>query len=304
MFDRRDLLFASATALTTSLVIQSAPTLAQSVTVPGTKRGFVERPGCRIYYEATGSGPAIIFAHGVGSNHMTWWQQVAHFSDRYTCIAFSHRGYPPGSEIGIPDPKEYAGDLAALIEHLQLPDVRLVAQSMGGWTCLEYVLKDPRKVRALVLTSTCGSIDRASVPLADPNRLNGWDRMADAARADMARRGISPPAGERMAKEQPSLHYLYREIANASAAFDRAELRKRLFAIATRPADVLRGLSMPTLFITGGEDRNYPPFLSEALAPMMPNAKVEQVPETGHSVYFQRPEIYNRLVGDFLLRVG
>ena len=37
-------------------------------------------------------------------------------------------------------------------EHLQLPDVRLVAQSMGGWTCLEYVLKDPRKVRALVLT--------------------------------------------------------------------------------------------------------------------------------------------------------
>lgn len=152
MFDRRDLLFASATALTTSLVIQSTPTLAQSVTVPGTKRGFVERPGCRIYYEATGSGPAIIFAHGVGSNHMTWWQQVAHFSDRYTCIAFSHRGYPPGSEIGIPDPKEYAGDLAALIEHLQLPDVRLVAQSMGGWTCLEYVLKDPRKVRALVLT--------------------------------------------------------------------------------------------------------------------------------------------------------
>ena len=175
---------------------------------------------------------------------------------------------------------------------------------MGGWTCLEYVLKDPRKVRALVLTSTCGSIDRASVPLADPNRLNEWDRMADAARADMARRGISPPAGERMAKEQPSLHYLYREIANASAAFDRAELRKRLFAIATRPADVLRGLSMPTLFITGGEDRNYPPFLSEALAPMMPNAKVEQVPETGHSVYFQRPEIYNRLVGDFLLAVG
>ena len=100
------------------------------------------------------------------------------------------------------------------------------------------------------------------------------------------------------------MHYLYREIANASAAFDRAELRKRLFAIATRPADVLRGLSMPTLFITGGKDRNYPPFLSEALAPMMPNAKVEQVPETGHSVYFQRPEIYNRLVGDFLLRVG
>jgi pimeloyl-ACP methyl ester carboxylesterase len=236
MFDRRDLLFASATALTTSLVIQSTPTLAQSVTVPGTKRGFVERPGYRIYYEATGSGPAIIFAHGVGSNHMTWWQQVAHFSDRYTCIAFSHRGYPPGSEIGIPDPKEYAGDLAALIEHLQLPDVRLVAQSMGGWTCLEYVLKDPRKVRALVLTSTCGSIDRASVPLADPNRLNEWDRMADAARADMARRGISrrpasvwqrnsPHCITFIARSpMPARHSIELNCANASSPLQRGRL--------------------------------------------------------------------------------
>ena len=95
-------------------------------------------------------------------------------------------------------------------------------------------------------------IDRASIPFRPRSeRLTVWDRMADAARADMARRGISPPAGERMAKEQPSLHYLYREIANASAAFDPAELRKRLFAIATRPAGVLRDSSMPTLFITG-----------------------------------------------------
>ena len=125
--------------------------------------------------------------------------------------------------------------------------------------------------------------------------LNGSARFAP---------GNSAQLQDPKIEEQPSLHYLYREIANASAAFDRAELRKRLFAIATRPADVLRGLSMPTLFITGGEDMNYPPFLSEALAPMMPNAKVEQVPEAGHSVYFQRTEIYNRLVGDFLLRVG
>ena len=167
MIDRRDVLVRSATALATSLMTPAVPAFAQATTVPSSKRGFLDRPGCRIYYEVTGSGPAVIFAHGAGSNHMTWWQQVAHFSDRYTCIAFSHRGYPPGSEIGIPDPKEYAGDLAALIEHLQLPDVRLVAQSMGGWTCLEYVLKDPRKVRALVLTSTCGSIDRASIPLVD-----------------------------------------------------------------------------------------------------------------------------------------
>ena len=244
------------------------------------------------------------------NNLCPWsWQQshdvvAANRASRYTCVTFSHRGYPPSSEIGVPNPTEYAADLAALIEHLQLPDVRLVAQSMGGWTCIEYILANPRKVRALILTSTCGSIHRPSVPLADPQRLAEWQRTAAAARADMQRRGISPPAGERMAREQPALHFLYREIANASAAFDREELRKRLAVMATRPPDILHSFAMPTLFITGGEDTTYPPFLSEALAGLMPKAKVEQVSDSGHSVYFQRAAIYNDLVERFLANIG
>jgi pimeloyl-ACP methyl ester carboxylesterase len=302
MFDRRDFLLASVAAVVTS---QLTPAFAQTTTVAGTKRGFLERPGCRVYYEVTGSGPAIIFAHGRGSNHLTWWQQVAHFSDRYACVTFSHRGYPPGSDIGVPDPKEFAGDLASLIEHLQLPDVRLVAQSMGGLTSIEYMLSHPgHKVRALVLASTSGSIHKPSVPLADPQRLLEWNRQAAAARADMARRGISPPAGERMAREQPALHFLHRMIANASAAFDREELRKRNNAMSTRSPDVLRGFSTPTLFITGGEDTTFPPFLPDALAPLMPNAKLEQVREAGHSVYFQRASVFNQLVSRFLAAAG
>jgi len=305
MVDRRHVLIGSATALAASVFTSATPALAQSKTVPGTRRGFLDRPGCRIYYEATGSGPPIIFAHGLGSNHLTWWQQVPHFSDRYTCVTFTHRGYPPGSEIGVPDPKDFAGDLAALIEHLQLPDVRLVAQSMGGWTSIEYILAHANhKVRALVLASTCGTVHRPSIPLANPQRLTEWNQKAAAARADMERRGISPPAGERMAREQPELHLLYRMIANASAAFDREELRKRLAAMATRPPDVLRSISTATLFITGGEDTTYPPFLSDALAPLMPSARVEQVPDSGHSVYFQRAGEFNRLVEDFLSKVG
>ena len=93
MINRRDVLVASATALAGSTFTSTkSSALAQGVTVPGTKRGFLDRPGCRIYYEITGLGPAIIFAHGLGSNHLTWWQQIPHFSDRYTCVTFAHRG--------------------------------------------------------------------------------------------------------------------------------------------------------------------------------------------------------------------
>ena len=298
MFNRRDFLLASATTVAASFL---TPAFAQTTTTPATRRGFLERPGCRIYYEVAGSGPAIIFAHGIGSNHLAWWQQVPHFSGRYTCVTFGHRGYPPGSEIpGGPDPRDFAGDLAALIDHLHLPDVRLVGQSMGGWTGVEYILTYPHKVRALVLTSTCGTIHKPSVSLADPQRLTEWNLKAAAARADMQRRGISPPAGERMAREQPALHFLYQAIGSTSGAFDREELRKRLTAMATRSPDVLRGFSMPTLFIGGDEDTTYPHFLSDALAPLMPNARVEHVRETGHSVYFQRASVFNQLVDRFL----
>jgi pimeloyl-ACP methyl ester carboxylesterase len=106
------------------------PAFGQTTSLPQMKGEFLQRAGCKIYYEVAGSGPAIIFAHGLGSNHITWWQQVPYFADRYTCVTFSHRGFPPSSEIGVPDPKEFAADLGVLIEHLQLSDVRLVAQSM------------------------------------------------------------------------------------------------------------------------------------------------------------------------------
>jgi 3-oxoadipate enol-lactonase len=300
---QKDTLAGSATALAASS-LTSSPALAQRAVVPGTKRGFLDRPGCRVYYEVTGSGPPIIFAHGLGSNHLTWWQQVPHFSERYTCVTFAHRGYPPGSEIGVPDPRDFAEDLARLIEQLELADVRLVAQSMGGWTSLEYIFAHPaHQVRALVLTSTCGTIHQQSIPLADPQRLAKWHQEAVTVRAEMAGRGIAPPAGERMAREQPALHFLYRMIANASAAFDREELRKRLFAMATRPPELLRGVSIPTLFITGSEDTTVAPFLSDALAALMPSAKVEQVPNSGHSVYFERAETFNRLVDNFLSKL-
>lgn len=278
---------------------------APASTVPPIRSGYLQRPDCRIHYEISGSGPAIVFAHGLGSNHMTWWQQVPYFCDRYTCVTFSHRGFPPSSELAEgPDPREFGADLAALIAHLRLSEVRLVAQSMGGGTAIEYMSSHAHDVRALVLASTSGTIHKPSIAAAEPERLRAWNERSATARADMQRRGIAPPAGERMAREQPELHFLYRTIANASGSFDREALRARNAAVATRPPEALRAFDLPVLFITGGEDTTYPPFLSDILARTMPNARVEQVPDAGHSVYFQRATVFNQLVDRFFSAVG
>src|SRR6185369_497789 len=113
----------------------------------------LKRPFGNLHFEVTGQGPPLVFAHGLGGNQMSWWQQVAHFAPHYSCVTF-------------------AGDLSALIEDLGFRDVFLVGQSMGGWTVLEYAFAYPNRVRALVLSSTSGTIDRRG---ADPSGGADYD---------------------------------------------------------------------------------------------------------------------------------
>src|SRR5260370_36939702 len=64
MLDRRDVLFASISAMAPALAV---PAFGQTTSLPQLKGEFLQRPGCKIYYEVAGSGPAIIFSHVWGA---------------------------------------------------------------------------------------------------------------------------------------------------------------------------------------------------------------------------------------------
>jgi 3-oxoadipate enol-lactonase len=259
---------------------------------------FLPRDGCQLYYETHGAGPALVFAHGLGGGHLSWWQQVPHFRDRYTCVTFDHRGFGLSREA--PDgrgPDAFVDDLAALIEHLGVADVRLEAQSMGGWTCLGYALREPRKVRGLVLACTVGTVSHPDINrvLASPEALS--------AQADLAARGISPATGNRMASEQPALEYLYQAIGRHRLGLDMEATRQRLWAMRDTPPSALAALTLPVLCITGEEDVVMPTPAIETLVGLLPKGRLARVPKAGHSVYFERPDIFNRLVGEYLREV-
>lgn len=262
------------------------------------RAGRLGRGDCEIHYEVAGTGPALVFAHGLGGNHLSWWQQVAHFSTRYTCVVFSHRGFPPSSAVpGASAPDAYADDLAALLQELDLEDVALVAQSMGGWTCLEYALREPRRVRALVMASTSGALDFNQL---DAPEVKDWVKKSPGELADMQARGVHPAGGERMAREQPALAQLYWQISQLAPADFREDVRERIRELRSRPPALLAELPMPVLFITGDEDWVFPPAAGPALAPLAPRGRAVRVPAAGHSVYFERAAQFNRIVGDFL----
>jgi pimeloyl-ACP methyl ester carboxylesterase len=272
-----------------------------SPAVTPTTSGFVKRPGAEIYYETTGSGPALVFAHGLGGNHLSWWQQVPYFAKRYTCVTFAHRGFAPSRlEGNNPDPALFAEDLAALVDHLKLGEVRLVAQSMGGWTCLDYTLRYPDRVRALVMASTSGVTDLNTLDPPGRERVESWYSANRDAQTNLRRRNIHPAAGERMAHEQPAMHFLYREIDWLSGAFDKEALRSKLLEARKTPVSALKRLRIPVLVISGDEDVVFPPPAAIAVAAAIPGAKLESIPNAGHSVYFERPDTFNRLVAAFL----
>lgn len=266
---------------------------------PPRRAGFIERPDCRIAYEVTGEGPALVFAHGLGGNLMSWRQQVAHFAPRYTCVAFSHRGFfPSTAPEGGPDPAAYAGDLAALVDELKLGEIRFVGQSMGGWTGVEYALLRPGRVKALVLAATTGTLDMRKLPGATPQADNAPLRKS------LIERNINPAAGERMAREQPALHHLYNHIYGLTKGFDREVVRARIQAMRVRPPSDLLAARCPTLFVPGEEDVVLPAYPHRAVEEAIPGARVRPIAAAGHSAHFERAAAFNAIVDDFFREVG
>jgi 3-oxoadipate enol-lactonase len=270
---------------------------------PARTAGRLKRPFGELYYEVSGSGPALLFAHGLGGNHLSWWQQVAHFAPRYTCVAFTHRGFAPSTAIpGGPDPADYASDLAALIDHLKFPDVRLVGQSMGGWTVLEYAIAHPAKVKALVLSSTSGTLDRRGADPSGGAKYDSWAKDAEAKIAAGLARGIHPAMGIAAAERSPALHLLYSSIDTMAGSLDKEKVRARLRRTAHRTVTELQDFRVPTLLIAGGADVVFPSFLASAIAAALPCGEAHLIPHAGHSPYFEEAATFNRLVEAFLAR--
>lgn len=261
----------------------------------------VERPFGTLHVEVTGSGPALIFAHGLGGNHMSWYQQVAHFAPTRTCVAFSHRGFLPSSPIaGGPDPADYAADLAAIVTALGIGPHHVVAQSMGGWTAVEYALSNPANLRGVVLAATTGSLDAQLLPERDRAAIAAWDQAAQPVRARMREAGVHPAAGLRMAEEQPAAHLLYCHINDMNRDLDKEALRARLMDKRRRDPAELGRAPCPVMMIANEEDTVMAPPAMAGIARAVEGVGFATIERAAHSAYFERPGAFNALVAGFL----
>jgi 3-oxoadipate enol-lactonase len=248
----------------------------------------VQANGIELYYEVHGNGPAVVFAHGAGGNHLSWWQQVPVLAPRYRCVTFDHRGFDQSPDVpNGPGSRAFVDDLKCLLDHLQIERACLVAQSMGGRTCLGFTLAYPERVQALVMADTTGGFSDA--------------RMAQIrAEGEAALAGANPPPrtyARQFPQEHPARAFLYEQI--------RALNPPRQDAAAPGPsAEQVRALRTPTLLIVGEHDIIAPPAIMKMFQSYIPHAQLAEVAGAGHSVYFEKPAEFNRLVLEFFATVG
>jgi 3-oxoadipate enol-lactonase len=173
---------------------------------------------------------------------------------------------------------------------------------MGGWTVLEYAIAHPAKVKALVLSSTSGTLDRRGCDPSGGSTYDAWAKDAEAKAAAGLANGIHPAMGVAAAARSPALHLLYASIDTMAGALDKTKVREGLRRTAHRTVTELKDFRVPTLLIAGGEDVVFPAFLASAIAEALPCGEAHLIPHAGHSPYFEEAATFNGLVEAFLAR--
>jgi len=253
---------------------------------------FMTKDGFRLYYEdGGGNAPAIVFLHGAGGNHLSWWQQLPVFADEYRCIAVDQRGFGQSPDVpGGPGPAALGADVLALLDHLGIARAALVAQSMGGWAAVGAAVSAPERLWAIVLANTVGNLSNDAIA-AVRQRLGAASPPRPAVIWHAA-------LGATFRKQQPIRSFLYAQISGLNAPLS-ADFRDQLMRLTT-PVERYAATRVPTMFLTSDEDGLIWPELSETVHRHVPGSRFERVEAAGHSTYFERPDVFNREVGAFL----
>lgn len=252
---------------------------------------FAKLNGIDLYYEVHGEGPALVFAHGGGGSHLSWWQQAPVFAQSYKVVTFDHRSF--GQSLDTPDgpgPQAFVEDLTALLDHLDIQKATVAGQSMGGWTVCGFASAHPERTNALILCDTTGGVQTPEVIKAQTSiRERAGGSLAQILRSAYAR---SFP------ERQPSLCFLYQQISalNTHVA---PNLASALFGLKHDLGPIIER-KIPTLLLVGEEDVLTPPEAMASVAAQIPQARFVKVPQAGHSVYFERADEFNRIVSEFL----
>jgi pimeloyl-ACP methyl ester carboxylesterase len=260
--------------------------------------------GVKLYYEEVGSGIPIVFLHEFAGDCRSYELQVRHFGQRYRCITYNARGYPP-SDVPT-DEDRYSqerarDDVRAVLDALKIDKAHIVGLSMGGFATLHFGFTYPERARSLVIAG-CGYG-------AAPDKRASFAEEAEAAARGFETQGMAKAAeayalGPTRVQFQNKDPRGWKEFADqlkehsteGSALTMRGVQMRRpsLFDLVDR----MRTITVPTLVMTGDEDW---PCLEPGLLMKcsIPTAGLVVMPNAGHTINLEEPSAFNRHLDEF-----
>ena len=257
-----------------------------AVDMTGFTRAEYDINGVKTVVHSIGSGPEFVFLHGAGT--FTGFEFARALAARRTVvIPYNPNFGESGDDPGLDTIEDYVLHYMDLFDRLGLQTLDLGGFSLGGWLAAEFAVRQPQRLRRLVLVAPAGLVvDKARAP-----------ELSE----------ITPP-------ELPS--YLAHDTAAAlryfpktpDPAFD-ARLGREIGAFAQlvrgnpqgnpKLARWLHRIVVPTLLLWGGADRMRPTAQAEAWMALVPDGHLKIVPNTGHLVFEETPSAVD-IVSDFL----
>lgn len=251
--------------------------------------------GIDIHYEITGSGPAILFAHSLGSDHSIWDAQKSALATRRTVITYDLRGH--GQTPATPGPYDFdllASDALALLDGLGIERASFVGISLGGMIGQALALKAPQRLDKLVLADTT-----AAYP---PEAQATWPERIRQIEAGGLEPLVAPTLERWFTPRYRAAHpEVVARIGEIIRHTDPVGYIGCCHAIAgLNFAPHLSEIRLPTLVLVGAQDAGTPPAMAQALAAGIPGARCEVIADAAHLSNIEQADVFNRLLSDFL----
>jgi len=255
------------------------------------REGPVSIPGTTLWHQDMGgSGVPVVLLHANTGCYASWpYQQSALAAAGLRAIAYSARGFHRSGAIDPADPGTSTGDLAALLDRLEILQAHIVGTAAGGLAALDYSLSRPQPGLSLpgssshmsILDSQIAGVSRGMAP---HGVYATWRTFSELGPSYRAANPAGVAAWEAIAK-----------VARQDAAVRQKTETPNSFAR-------IAGLSVPALFITGDADPIMPPARMREVASRAPGSEIAAIAEAGHSPAWEQPEAFNAAVLEFIGR--
>lgn len=259
--------------------------------------------GIKMYVADTGGDlPAVLCLHSLFLDARMFDGLVERAAGKYRVIRPEWRGQGRSDLVSddMITMDQLAGDMFALIDHLELRDVNLIAQSMGGDVAVRLAARRPELFRSLVMA---GSSAR-SEPAGQREGFLNWVGRAgeqgfinDSLEETMDIM-FGPTSRNTSDPQRKAAVDLWRDRINATPR----HLYPAMLGVILRESAVhlLPEITCPALVFSGGEDTARPPAWAQEVADGIPNAELVFFEDVGHSPTLEVPDIVYPMILEFL----